>query len=237
MKKFLIIITSCILGIKGFSQNLSTVFEKSNGLQSATYLQCIEYYFTLDKIFSTISVKKFDTTDAGYPLHVVLFSPDKEFYPVEWHKQRKIVIMINNGIHPGEPDGIDASMMLLRDVCTGKIKAPNNIAFAIIPVYNIGGCLNRNSFSWVNQDGPESYGFRGNSQNLDLNRDFIKADSRDAMAFEKIFQWLNPDIFIDNHVSDGADYQHTMTILTTQHNKLGYETGKYLHDVFEPALI
>ena len=107
---------------------------------------------------------------------------------------------------------------------------------AVIPVYNIGGSLNRNSFSRVNQNGPESYGFRGNAENLDLNRDFIKADSKNAFAFEKIFHLLNPDIFIDNHVSDGADYQHTMTMLTTQHNKLEGEIGDFLHDVFEPAL-
>ena len=62
-----------------------------------------------------------------------------------WHKQRKAVILINNGIHPGEPDGIDASMMLVRDIVTNKIKLPDNVALGFIPVYNIGGSLNRNS--------------------------------------------------------------------------------------------
>jgi hypothetical protein len=236
MKKFLIVITVSLLNRQGFAQDLLTVFEKSNGSKTATYMQCIKYYFSLEKMYETISIKNFDTTDAGYPLQLVLVSSDKNFDPVQWHKQHKIVVLINNGIHPGEPDGIDASMMLVRDICTAKIKAPENVVLAIIPVYNIGGCLNRNSFSRVNQDGPVSYGFRGNSQNLDLNRDFIKADSKDAMAIEKIFRWLDPDIFIDNHVSDGADYQHTMTMLTTQHNKLGGEIGKYLHDEFEPSL-
>jgi hypothetical protein len=127
-------------------------------------------------------------------------------------------------------------MMFVRDVVRGKIKAPANVVFAVIPVYNIGGSLNRNKFSRVNQNGPSSYGFRGNAQNLDLNRDFTKCDSRNARTFVEIFQWLDPDILIDNHVSDGADYQHTMTLLTTQHSKLGGEIGKFLHDVFEPAL-
>ena len=127
-------------------------------------------------------------------------------------------------------------MMLLRDLATGKIKAPDNVVLGIIPVYNIGGSLNRTSFSRVNQEGPVSYGFRGNAQNLDLNRDFIKSDSREAKEFARIFQFLNPDILIDNHVSDGADYQHTMTLLTSQHNKLGGVMGQYLHDIFEPSL-
>ncbi len=219
-----------------FSQNLVTIFEKSNGKQSATYFECIDYYKQLAKSFPTIKILTGDTTDAGYPLHVVLFAADKNFNINNWHLQHKVVVLVNNGIHPGEPDGIDASMLLLRNLAQGKIKLPGNVVLAVIPVYNIGGSLNRGPFSRVNQNGPEQYGFRGNSQNLDLNRDFIKADSKNALAFEKIFQQLNPDIFIDNHVSDGADYQHTMTLLTTLHNKLGGEIGNFLHDVFEPAL-
>src|SRR5438045_9785973 len=105
-------------------------------------------------------------------MQLVIFSNDKRFNPAEWHRKNKLVLLINNGIHPGEPDGVDASMMFMRDLATGKIKIPSNVVVAIIPIYNIGGSLNRNSSSRVNQNGPERYGFRGNSQNLDLNRDF-----------------------------------------------------------------
>src|SRR4029079_8501687 len=115
------------------------------------------------------------------------------------------VILINNGIHPGEPDGIDASMMLARDIVTGKLALPENVVLAIVPVYNIGGCLDRSKNYRVDQNGPEEFGFRGNSQNLDLNRDFIKTDSKDAKAFEFIFRAIDPDVMIDNHVSNGAD--------------------------------
>ena len=77
---------------------------------------------------------------------------------------------------------------------------------------------------------------RGNSQNLDLNRDFTKCDSREAMIFSAIFHELDPDVFVDTHVSDGADYQHTMTLISTQYNKLGNEAGRWMKEVFEPAL-
>jgi len=175
-------------------------------------------------------------TDAGLPLHLVLYSADKVFDTASWHRMHKLVILINNGIHPGEPDGIDASMMLLRDLAIGKIKAPANIVLAVIPIYNVGGSLNRSGFTRVNQNGPISYGFRGNAQNLDLNRDFVKSDSKEAVSFAKIFHLTHPDIFIDNHVSDGADYQYTMTLLTTQHDKLGGPIGQYLHEKFEPSI-
>lgn len=219
-----------------FGQKFITPFENSAGKETTTYFECIKYYRALTASYPTLNMRAFDTTDAGYPLHLITYSADKSFDPAKWHTQKKLVVLVNNGIHPGEPDGIDASMMLLRDVASGKINIPSNVVLAVIPVYNIGGSLNRNSFSRVNQDGPVSYGFRGNSQNLDLNRDFIKTDSKDAYSFQHIFQFVNPDIFIDNHVSDGADYQHTMTLLTTQHNKLGYETSQFLHNVFEPAI-
>lgn len=219
-----------------FSFAQQTRFEKSNGTETATYFETISYYKALDKASDNILMKEGGMSDAGYPLHIVLVSTDKSFNPTEWHKKNKVVIMINNGIHPGEPDGIDASMMLIRNIKNRKIVLPVNVVLAVIPVYNIGGCLNRNAVTRVNQNGPVEYGFRGNSQNLDLNRDFTKNDSKEAKAFAKLFHWLNPDIFIDNHVSDGADYQHTMTLITTQYEKLGAIAGNWLRNVFEPQI-
>lgn len=211
-------------------------FETSNGTESATYFEAIQWYKNLDKSAATVLVKDMGTTDAGYPLHLVLVSADGKFDPVQWHKQNKAVILVNNGIHPGEPDGIDASMMLVRDIVLKKVNLPANVALAFIPVYNIGGCLNRGTTSRANQNGPKEYGFRGNAQNLDLNRDFTKCDSKEAKSFAQIFHFLDPDIFMDNHVSDGADYQHTMTLLTTQYDKLGGSLGNWLKETFEPQL-
>ena len=225
-----------LLGLSIESISQQTPFEKSNGKETATYFQAIDFYKNLDKASSKILMKEMGPTDAGYPLHVVLVSNDGKFDPEVWHKQNKVVILINNGIHPGEPDGVDASMMLVRDIAGNKMKLPDNISLAFIPVYNIGGSLNRNSFSRANQNGPTEYGFRGNSQNLDLNRDFTKNDSKESRSFVQIFHYLNPDILIDNHVSDGADYQYTMTMLTTQYDKLGARLGRWLKEKFEPGL-
>ena len=234
MKSILLFLFCFCLQFVSHSQ--TTPFEKSKGMESATYFQAIEFYKKLAGTSSRIAIKEQGPTDAAYPLHLVLVSNDSKFDPAVWHKQGKVVILINNGIHPGEPDGIDASMMLVRDIANNKIKLPNNVALAIIPVYNIGGCLNRNAFSRVNQNGPLEYGFRGNSQNLDLNRDFTKCDSKEAQSFAKLFHYLDPDILIDNHVSDGADYQHTMTLLTGQYDKLGGRLGEFLKYTFEPSL-
>lgn len=175
-------------------------------------------------------------TDAGFPLHLVVVSANGDYNFTNIRKNNKRVILINNGIHPGEPDGIDASMLLARDIVSNKIKLPDNLVLAIIPVYNIGGCLNRSANYRVDQNGPEAFGFRGNAQNYDLNRDFIKADTKEALAFAEIFHLTDPDVLVDNHVSNGADYQHVMTLLTSQHNKLGGDMGTFLNKEFEPAL-
>lgn len=216
-------------------EELATTFETSGGKQTATYEEVTAHYLKLAQDYPEINVQTIGTTDSGYPLHLVTFNPDGSF---NFSKLRedKVLVLINNGIHPGESDGIDASMLLFRDLAVGKLKAPKDVVVATIPVYNVGGMLNRNSDTRANQNGPESYGFRGNARNYDLNRDFIKMDSKNSETFSKIFHIVAPDIFVDTHVSNGADYQYTLTHLLTQHNKLGGSTGAFLHEQLMPNL-
>jgi hypothetical protein len=219
-----------------FCQNITTKFEQSNGKQSPTYYEIVDWWKKIDQQSTKVKMLTMGMTDAGFPLHLIVVSNDGDYNFESIHKKNKRVILINNGIHPGEPDGIDASMLLVRDIAINKYKLPANVVLAIIPVYNIGGCLNRSADYRIDQNGPEEKGFRGNGQNLDLNRDFIKCDSKNARSFAEIFHVTDPDVFVDNHVSDGADYQHIMTLLTSQHNKLGGVMGEYMDKEFEPAL-
>ena len=215
--------------------DLETNFEKSGGKETGTYEEVIDFYTQLAESSGKVSLEEFGKTDSGKPLHLVIYSPSEEF-DFEDLRKKNSIILINNGIHPGESDGIDATMMLFRDLAGDSIAAPKNTVLATIPIYNVGGALNRNSTSRTNQNGPAEYGFRGNARNYDLNRDFIKADTRNTRSFYEIFHHVKPDIFIDNHVSNGADYQYTLTHLFTQHNKLGGELGNYLDEQIMPAL-
>lgn len=213
--------------------NQLTPFEKGNKNQSTTYEECISFYEVLDTNSNKIEMKTMGLTDSGKPLHIVVFSENKNFT----FNQNKAVLLINNGIHPGEPDGIDATMMLMRDLAIAKIKVPKNTIVVAIPVYNIDGMLNRNSFSRANQNGPEAYGFRGNGRNYDLNRDFIKSDTRNSRSFQEIFHTINPDVFLDNHVSNGADYQYTFTCIATQHERLGEKLGNFFKNEMYPEMV
>jgi hypothetical protein len=236
MKKIVPFCFLFIITTKSSSQFLTTKFEESNGRQTPTYLEIIDWWKNLDEKSGKVKMLTMGMTDAGYPLHLITVANKGDYNFDNIRKKNKRVILVNNGIHPGEPDGIDASMLLARDIVANKYSIPDNIVLAFIPVYNIGGCLNRSANYRVDQNGPEEFGFRGNSQNLDLNRDFIKCDSKEARAFTEIFHLTDPDVFVDNHVSNGADYQHVMTLICTQHNKLGGVMGEFLNKTFEPAL-
>jgi len=208
-------------------------FEKNKGL-TATYQELIDYYQVLDNKYEQMRIFDCGQSDIGKPINLIVLSGDKIFDPIEIRKQNKRILLINNGIHPGEPEGIDASMMLVRHMLE-KNSIPKNLVICIIPVYNIDGMLNR-GISRVNQNGPESYGFRGNYQNLDLNRDFIKGDSKNSRVFQKIFNTWQPEVFIDNHTSNGADYQYIMTLIPPQKDKLNPILSKYLSSRMLPDL-
>ena len=215
MKKGLLtfILTACFLlsmaQLIPFEQNKNT---------TASYNEVIAFYKELDAKFDQMQMLEYGPTDIGKNLNLVVLSKKKIFIPEEIRNSNIRILLINNGIHPGEPEGIDASMMLTRDLLSNN-KLPDDVVICIIPVYNIDGMLNRGT-SRVNQNGPEIYGFRGNYQNLDLNRDFIKTDSKNSRSFQEIFNIWKPEVFVDNHTSNGADYQYVMTLIHPQKDKL-----------------
>ncbi|WP_316819391.1 M14 family metallopeptidase [Pedobacter gandavensis] len=210
-------------------------YEKSGKIATTTYSEAIQFYQTLSKNYPQAKLLTYKDTDFGKPLQLLVLSKDKIFDPVAIRKSNKRILLINNGIHPGEPEGIDASMMLARDLLKQEL-LPKDVVICIIPIYNIDGAFNRSGTSRANQNGPVAYGFRGNSRNYDLNRDFIKTDSRNAEAFQQIFNIWQPEIFVDTHTSNGADYSYTMTLIPTQKDKLQVELSAYLTKTMLPYL-
>ena len=217
-----------------------TPFERDPARNTtATYAECIDFYKALATSYpAQAQLREAGPTDSGQPLHELVLSADGTFTPEASRAKGRPVVFIQNGIHPGEPEGIDASMLLARNLLQDKRLRPllAQLTVVVLPVYNVGGMLNRNSTTRVNQNGPVAYGFRGNARNLDLNRDFVKQDSRNARSWAVLFQRWRPEIFVDTHTSNGADYQYTMTLIPSQHDKLGPVLGPYLQTQLLPAL-
>ncbi|WP_237088319.1 M14 family metallopeptidase [Nubsella zeaxanthinifaciens] len=213
-----------------------TPFEKSGKTATSTYQEAISFYTSLAKSFpKQARLLSYGSTDFGKPLHLLVLNKNGWFEPKQSKLNNKRVLLINNGIHPGEPEGIDASMMLARDLLKNG-NLPEQVTICIIPIYNIDGSFNRTGTSRANQNGPVAYGFRGNSKNYDLNRDFIKTDSKNSATFQQIFNTWEPEIFVDTHTSNGADYQYTMTLIPTQKDKLNATLAEYLTKNMLPYL-
>ncbi len=214
-------------------------FERDTN-QTCTWQEAIQAYEQMAAGYPQFcQLRVAGKSDGGHPIHLFVLSSGGLFKSLDaGAKARASVILINNGIHPGEPEGIDASILFARKVLTDTTlqRRYRNLVFLIIPIYNVDGARNRGAFSRANQNGPASYGFRGNARNLDLNRDFIKCDSENARSFTRIFQEWQPDLLIDNHTSNGADYQYTMTLLATLSAKLAPAQARLLDQSFLPFL-
>lgn len=234
--KLWLAVLACFISINTQAQSFIDPHGLEKSDKSPDYLAVTGFYKNLSRNTKTMVFRTIGPTDINEPLQVLYYSADGSFDIRKWKQEGKIVILINNGIHPGEPDGIVASMQLLWDIANEKVTIPEKIVLAVVPIFNVNGAIKQRAYSRANQNGPLVTGFRGNAQNLDLNRDFIKMDARETRSMAKLFRMLDPDILIDNHVSNGADYQHIMTLLSTQYCKLGGPMGKYLEKSFEPGL-
>ncbi|NOZ47898.1 MAG: hypothetical protein GXO79_14140 [Chlorobi bacterium] len=239
MKTTRLIITFIIIFSLKAVNNYAQINLQYINNKTLTYSEAISDYQYLDSVSGFCKLIEYGSTDIGKPLHLFVISKSEDFDPVSLQHKNKRIILINNGIHPGEPCGIDASVQLANDIVYNIDNLQQfleNVVICIIPVYNIGGALSRSCCSRANQNGPEEKGFRGNAKYLDLNRDFIKMDSKNAQSFIEIFQQWQPDVFIDTHTSDGADYQYVMTLLATLHSKLNPAMGNYLKNSMLPWL-
>lgn len=205
------------------------------GNESVSYEEAIARHSYLAGRYPTASLEVVGSTDIGKPLHLFVIDNSRS----DEERESKCTLFINNGIHPGEPCGVDASIQLaerLLEGVGGMDRLLDSVVVAIVPIYNVGGALRRGCCVRANQNGPEAYGFRGNARNLDLNRDFIKADSRNARGFFMAFHRMKPHVIIDTHTSNGADYQYVMTMINTQPDKAGSAMGAYMRSKMNPSL-
>jgi hypothetical protein len=229
MKHLYVLLFACLCAILATAQ--PALYQQNRTIE---YADLIKAYQKLDEVSDQVMMTKYGETDAGYPVHLVVVG--KGAHSKNFAKRKGAVLLIMNGIHPGESEGIDASLEMVQDIVSGKMKLHDSVTLCIIPVYNVEGMLNRRKYTRMNQDGPIEKGFRGTARNFDLNRDFMKADAKNTFAFYKLFHDWDPDVFIDNHTSNGADYQYTMTLITTQRQKLGGAAASFLHESMKPAL-
>ncbi|WP_288985575.1 M14 family metallopeptidase [uncultured Pseudoalteromonas sp.] len=192
---------------------LTTDFEISAGVSSPNYADTMAF---VDRLVAA-NPTQFKSKTIGYSnskraIKMLIASEQGFFNAGQMANSTKPTVLIQAGIHAGEIDGKDAMFMLLRDIATGKrrdILKKVNILF--IPILNVDGHERSSAFNRINQRGPVKMGFRTNANNLNLNRDFTKLDTPEVKSVLAVVNDYNPNLYIDVHVTDGADYQYDVT--------------------------
>ncbi len=186
--------------------------ERTGFRETCRYDETIEFCKRLADASDWIHHTTFGKTPVGRDLPLVIASTGGEFDVRKARASGKRIVLVQNAIHPGECDGKDAALMLLRDIAITKQQAHllQNVVLLVIPIYNVDGYERFGPYNRINQNGPEAMGWRATAQNLNLNRDYMKADAPETRAWLKLFnEWL-PDLHLDTHATNGGDWQYDM---------------------------
>lgn len=223
---------------KASPPGLLTTGEKSDWNETAPYAEAVDLAHRLERASRFVKVLDIGTTPEGRTMIAIVVSKDRAFTPEAAAKTNKAVIMIQSGIHAGEIEGKDTVLMLVRDMAVTKRFAAwlDHAIFVVIPLFNIDGHENFSPYHRPQQNGPQSTGLRATAQRLNLNRDYIKADTPEMRAWLRIFNTWMPDFHIDNHVTDGSDFQYDVTWDMARNQDLADPAGAWVRDRFVPEL-
>jgi len=232
---FVILLSACQ---KPQDEDWRTYYEKSNFLETPRYDETLNYIKRLEKASPWVKLQYFSVSPLGRKNPAVIVDKDKKFSASGAHQDGKAVLLIQAGIHAGEIDGKDAGLMLIRDMVISKKFEDllDHVVILFMPFFNVDGHERFGPYNRTNQNGPKEMGWRVTSQNLNLNRDYLKADAPEMRDWLNVFnEWL-PDVLIDCHVTDGADYRHAVTYVMDFSPNVAEPVRRWSHDVFMPYL-
>ena len=215
-----------------------TDYEQSGFLRTPRYVETIGFCRKLSDASPIVQYTEFGVSPQGRALPLLIADADACFTPETVRAKGKLVLMVMACIHPGEPEGKDAGLILLRDLAIRGIQPEllNHVTLLFIPVFNVDGHERFGPYNRINQNGPEEMGWRTTAQNLNLNRDFMKADAPEMQAWLQLFHQWKPDFFIDTHTTNGADYQYVLTYSLETGKNTDTETGSWLARAFIPVM-
>jgi murein tripeptide amidase MpaA len=189
-----------------------TPTEKSSFKTTPNYDETISWFKKLTDASPLLKMVDIGTSVEGRTIYMIVGASSSNFDPESLKKSGKPTLFVQAGIHSGEIDGKDAGMMLMRDIAFGrKNNLLDKVNFLFIPILSVDAHENASPYNRPNQRGPENMGWRTNAQNLNLNRDYAKLDTKEIRAVVSVMNMYAPDLYMDIHVTDGADYQYDIT--------------------------
>src|ERR1044071_1979269 len=208
--------------------------ESTDYAETPSYSDTVAFARRLAHASPSIEYRYFGFSGEGRELPLVVASETQTFTPDAAKSQGKAVVLIQACIHSGEPDGKDAGFALLRDIAITQTAAGilNNVVLLFIPIYNTDGHERSSPYNRINQNGPSEMGWRSTSTYQNLNRDYMKADTPETRAWLNLWHQWQPDLFIDCHVTDGADYRCNITYHHEHHAGVDSAVLEWERDVF-----
>ena len=222
--------------LRGAADPWVTAFEADAAHDfSPNYADTRAWFDRLDAASDLIRIEQFGTSPEGRPIYAVIASKDGAAFDPS-----KPVLLAQAGIHPGEIDGKDAGMMLLRDIAFyGKDGLLDRANLILIPILSVDGHERAGAYSRPNQRGPRIQGWRHTATNQNLNRDFMKLDQAEMQAVMGLIHKYKPDLYVDIHVTDGIDYQYDVTFGYNGEDGVWSRSpaiAKWLDAAFKPAM-
>ena len=194
--------------------SLSTVAEQSGNRRTGRYEEverlCPAYQ---QQWPGQVRCVEFGRTPEGRPMLALVASIDGVLDAAAAHRAQRPVALMQGGIHAGEIDGKDAGLFALREMLEGRAAkgALANVTFVFVPVFNVDGHERFGRWNRPNQVGPEEMGWRTTGQNLNLNRDYVKAEAPEMQAMLRLLNEWDPVMYVDLHVTDGAEFEHDVS--------------------------
>lgn len=203
-------------------QDWLTRFELSDQKESPRYAETMAYFNKFAAESPDAKMFTFGVSPQGRDMNYLVVANGSEFAPQQAHSSWKAIVLIQNGIHAGEIEGKDACMMLLREILITKEKQHllDKLILLVIPILNVDGHERISPTNRPNQNGPAEMGWRTTAHNLNLNRDYMKAEAPEMQALLKLYSYWLPDFVIDNHTTNGLDYQYHITYGLEQHQNI-----------------
>lgn len=207
--------------------------------ETARYDKTIKYAERLDAASGLIRFTSFGQSAQNRSLPLLIAAANNTFTPQAARRAGKAIVLIQACIHPGEPDGKDAGLALLRDIAITKTRSKllDRVVILFIPIYNTDGHERFNAYNRINQNGPREMGWRGTATRLNLNRDFMKTDAPETRAWLRLWNEWSPDLFIDCHVTDGADFQYNVTYQYEAHGNVARSVSEWSKRAFDERIV
>jgi len=194
---------------------LVTVSERSGFTATGRYDEVIQLCKAFQQAYpKQVKCLRFGTTPEDRPMLALAVNAQGVFTPEAARHQGLPVTLIQGGIHAGEIDGKDAGFLALREILDGKLARGtlDKQVLLFVPVFNVDGHERFARWNRPNQRGPVEMGWRTTAQNFNLNRDYVKADAPEMQAMLALVNAWDPLTYVDLHVTDGAMFQHDVSI-------------------------